>query len=480
MHLKERTLKCLQTIKAPTMSIYTKLKIKPSDSQEVKTKKLATVANLKRLRTELGTHIETSKDPALKGGSVKIATWNIREFGGTKYKGRSFEELYYIAEIISHFDLIALQEVRKDLKEFLKLKKILGPNWSYIATDVTDGSAGNQERLVFLYNRNKVFFRNIAGELTLKENAKIRASFGERIKLENGIKVDLNSAVDLSGTYDAYTETKNGKVRLKEDLEIPLPSNCTLSIPDGASMVLKKGQEIIRPENGKATVTVPTPVIEGEKYGLRFPENSFDDSLRQFARTPFLISFQSGWLKINLCTVHIYYGSETNVNKLTQREAEIKQLTAALEKKAKSEFKLDKESFLGVLGDFNIVGKDHPTMAALESNGFEIPDALKNIPGSNVKRDKAYDQIAFWKPKYNTEYAKLSIMGANIFDFYEHIYRAQDEAHYRAEDPAKNGLKAGTAFNTWRTYKMSDHLPMWIELQTDFSEEYFEKITAQG
>ena len=273
---------------------------------------------------------------------------------------------------------------------------------------------------------------------------------------------------------------KDNKITLKEDLEIPLPSNCTLSLPDGASLALKKGREIIRPENGKATVTVPTNTVAGDQYGLRFPEDSFDDSLRQFARTPFLLSFQSGWLKINLCTVHIYYGSESNVNKLEQRRSEIEKLTEALANKAKNEFKLDKESFLGVLGDFNIVGKDHPTMDALESNGFEIPEALKKIPGSNVKRDKAYDQIAFWKPSRVTDYARLKIVGANTFDFFKHIYRAQDEAEYRARDANENGLKAGTSFNTWRTYKMSDHLPMWVELQTDFSEEYFDKIVDEN
>ncbi len=458
------------------MPFYTDLNIRPSDDSVRKSKKQATITNLRRLRAALSAHIENSRDNTVKGGTVKIATWNLREFGGTSYKGRSFEELYYIAEIISSFEIVALQEVTKDLREFFRLKKILGPNWSYIATDVTDGRPGNQERMVFLYNRNQVFFRNIAGELTLKENAKIRASFGERVKLENGVQLNLPNGVNLSDTYDAYTEKKNGIVRLKEDLEIPLPPNCTLSVPDGSSLAIRKGQQIIRPENGKATVTVPTTRVAGDQYGLRFPADSFDDSLRQFARTPFLLSFQSGWLKINLCTVHIYYGSESNVNKLEQRRSEIEKLTEALANKAKSEFKLDKESFLGVLGDFNIVGKDHATMEALESNGFEIPEALKNIPGSNVKRDKAYDQIAFWKPSRVTDYARLKIVGANTFDFFEHIYRAQDEAEYRARDANENGLKPGTSFNTWRTYKMSDHLPMWVELQTDFSEEYFDKI----
>ena len=459
------------------MSFYSQLKIRERDVDLIKTKKKRVVANLKKLRIALKEHIETSRDNSKKGKSVKIATWNIREFGGTAQGGRSFEELYYMAEIISHFDLVALQEVRGDLREFNKLRRNLGPAWSYIATDVTDGGAGNKERMAFLYNRENVQFKNIAGELTLKEGGKIRASFGERTKLEDGLRVDLNGNANLSGTYAASTETKKGKIRLREDLEIPLPSNCKLEIPDGSSLVLKKGQEIIRPARGKATVAIPNPIIEGEEYGLRFPENSFDDSLRQFARTPFLISFQSGWLKINLCTVHIYYGSETNVNKLKQRESEIKQLTAALANKAKKEYKDDKESFLGVLGDFNIVGHGHPTMNALESNDFEIPEKLKSIPGSNVARDKTYDQIAFWKPSRTTSYSKLDIIGANIFDFFEHIYRDEDKQDYLDEGEAMNGLKGSSNYKTWRTYKMSDHLPMWVELKTDFGDEYLESIT---
>ena len=49
-----------------------------------------------------------------------------------------------------------------------------------------------------------------------------------------------------------------------------------------------------------------------------------------------------------------------------------------------------------VLGDFNIISKEHETMKALERAGFVVPPKLKTIPGSNVEKDKAYDQIAFW------------------------------------------------------------------------------------
>ena len=176
-----------------------------------------------------------------------------------------------------------------------------------------------------------------------------------------------------------------------------------------------------------------------------------------------------------MCTVHIYYGDAHDENKLEQRRSEIEQLTKALEGKAKGEFKFDKNSFLGVLGDFNIVGKGHPTMEALESSGFYVPDKLQTIPGTNVARDRAYDQIAFWRPKGVVQgYSRLDVLGADVFDFYEHVYTLNQEDIYRAED--NNGLKADGSYKTWRTYKMSDHLPMWIELRTDFSDEYLNSL----
>jgi hypothetical protein len=455
------------------MPFYPKLRFRTSDSALEKSRKKRVITNIKKLRLALDVHIKNSRETSVSGNTVRIATWNIREFGKKNYDGRSYEDFYYMAEIISRFDLVALQEIRGDLTEFRELLEILGPQWDFIATDVTDGAAGNGERMVFTFNRDKVQFQNIAGELTLKENQKIRAYFGERIKLENGIKLDLNGNPDLSGDYDASTEKRGDKYYLAEDLEIKLESDCKLELPEETFLTLKKGTEIERPSRGVARVVIPSGKIEGEDFGLRFPEGSFDDSLRQFARTPYLISFQLGWLKLNLCTVHIYYGDNDLETKMNQRKNEIQLLTQALANKAENEFKDDKESFLGVLGDFNIIGKDHPTLAALESNDFYIPEKLKSIPGSNVERDKAYDQIAFWLPKdRQTNYSKLEVTAANIFDFFEHVYRSEDEQTYRDEGEDFNGLKPSSRFDTWKTYKMSDHLPMWVEIRNDFSDEY--------
>jgi hypothetical protein len=93
-----------------------------------------------------------------------IATWNLREFGKQR---RTREALYYIAEIISRFDVVAVQEVRGDLGDFKSLCHILGSWWKYLLTDITVGRQGNDERLAFLYNSRKVDFGGLAGQIVL-------------------------------------------------------------------------------------------------------------------------------------------------------------------------------------------------------------------------------------------------------------------------------------------------------------------------
>ena len=59
--------------------------------------------------------------------TLLLATWNIREFdAGQKASFRSDECYYYMAEILSRFDLIAVQEVRDGLDLLQLLQKTLG------------------------------------------------------------------------------------------------------------------------------------------------------------------------------------------------------------------------------------------------------------------------------------------------------------------------------------------------------------------
>lgn len=100
--------------------------------------------------------------------TLLLATWNIREFDSPAYGERIEEAFHYIAEIISHFDLVAIQEVREDLKALDKVRRILGSHWKYLVTDVTEGSAGNRERMAFLFDTRKVSFGGMAGEIVIE------------------------------------------------------------------------------------------------------------------------------------------------------------------------------------------------------------------------------------------------------------------------------------------------------------------------
>lgn len=97
------------------------------------------------------------------------------------------------------------------------------------------------------------------------------------------------------------------------------------------------------------------------------------------------------------------------------------------------------------------------TLEAITKAGFIVPEELNSIPGSNVPKNKHYDQIAYYK-----RLARLRPTGrAGVFDFFEHVYRLDDESAYaadRAENPAA-AFRIGAP-----TARMSDHLPMWIEL----------------
>jgi hypothetical protein len=56
---------------------------------------------------DLKTALATSGIPKRHvDGRLLVATWNIREFGKSKHGLRAYEPLYYIAEIIDHFDLV--------------------------------------------------------------------------------------------------------------------------------------------------------------------------------------------------------------------------------------------------------------------------------------------------------------------------------------------------------------------------------------
>lgn len=85
------------------------------------------------------------------GPTVRLATWNLREFSDA----RKYVDLNAIANIIrdNHFDLVAIQEVKKEGEEVDRLVRVLGIPWQAARySDMT----GNYERFAFIYNADHV------------------------------------------------------------------------------------------------------------------------------------------------------------------------------------------------------------------------------------------------------------------------------------------------------------------------------------
>ena len=103
--------------------------------------------------------------PPRVADNLLVATWNLRAFGSLTRKWhsgpndtprRDLESALCIAEVVSRFDVIAIQEVKADLRALRDLLKKLGSNWSFALTDVTYGSPGNGERLAYLFDTTRV------------------------------------------------------------------------------------------------------------------------------------------------------------------------------------------------------------------------------------------------------------------------------------------------------------------------------------
>lgn len=348
-------------------------------------------------------------------GSLLLATWNIRDFDSNKFGfgPRLPETFFYLAEIISCFDLVAVQEVSRDLTALRRVISILGQEWDYIATDTTEGPGGNNERMAFVYNTEKVWFRKIAGEIVL---------------------------------------------------------------PDGQLIVSQKKKRESKSATIKGAAAETAKAIKG---GL-------EEAQQQFARTPFLVAFQSGWFKFSLCTVHIYYGAASGAA-LERRIAEIRRLVSFFAERQDNESKQETDDLGAIenyvlLGDFNVISPEHKTMEALKSEGFEVPEP---IDGDKVrpKGHHFYDQIAV-----RVKDPRFMVTGGGLVDIFADVFRDDDVGIYKgkmpAEDPEKDKkFKATTPealFRKWRTWQMSDHDPLWVEIQTDFADDYLGRFGKKG
>ncbi|MCP5179028.1 MAG: endonuclease/exonuclease/phosphatase family protein [Pseudomonadales bacterium] len=114
--------------------------------------------------------------PSKADDNVLIATWNIRAFasltrewtaGTGDSPKRDLRGLRAIIEILSRFNVIAIQELKGDLRALRDTMSFLGESWGFLMTDVTLGDEGNNERLMFLFHRDRVRPSGLAAELVV-------------------------------------------------------------------------------------------------------------------------------------------------------------------------------------------------------------------------------------------------------------------------------------------------------------------------
>ncbi len=467
------------------MPLYTWLRPRAGDARTELESKVRASAAIRRLRVAFREHVAAAgREDAVPHDEaapfLRLATWNLREFDSSSYGYRLPEAKAYIAEILSNFHLVALQEIRRDLRPLQEVLRLLGPSWSYIATDVTEGTSGNRERMAFVYDTDRVWFRNVAGELTLPRGHKVTDPFGERFRIQGGAELDLPDGEAIVSPTGLKTDTlASGQTKLEQDVEIPLPEGTRVRLPPGTTVRFARNARVPITDDGAIAIAGGAHPTLPEAAEFVLPPDSLVGGSEQFARTPFVVSFQAGWLKLNLATVHIYYGSGDAG--MARRQEEIRRLTALLADRAADDNDSDAEAFFIALGDFNIVGRDHATMQALTSHGFVVPAALQSVPGSNVRQDKHYDQIALWQGESSRRrgYARLVARRAGVFDFFDSVFRSEDEATYRPFMGKPGSAEDYRSFRTWRTHQMSDHLPMWVDLGIDFTDAYLDEVDAE-
>ena len=98
--------------------------------------------------------------PQKNDDKLLTATWNLTNFG---QQNRSDDDCALMAEVISWFDLIAIQEIADSLSQMRVMLSHLPSSYRVIVSDI----GGNEERTGFLYDSTKVTRLELAAEVAV-------------------------------------------------------------------------------------------------------------------------------------------------------------------------------------------------------------------------------------------------------------------------------------------------------------------------
>ena len=120
-----------------------------------------------KIRDTLNTDPQRYGLPRRVYGSVVLASANIRKLGAkSKRDGHTWR---FLADVYSHFDLLAVQEVLEDMEGLRHLEELMGDDFGMVVSDTT-GSFPNEgglaERLAFIFNWTIVNRKEMVTDVT--------------------------------------------------------------------------------------------------------------------------------------------------------------------------------------------------------------------------------------------------------------------------------------------------------------------------
>lgn len=114
--------------------------------------------------------------PGRTASNLLVGSWNVRALSdltdswdapGSASPKRDRRAAALIAAIISGFDVVAIQEVRRNTTALRAVLAELGSDWHFLCSDVTEGDSGNGERLTFLFDATRITPSGLVGEIVL-------------------------------------------------------------------------------------------------------------------------------------------------------------------------------------------------------------------------------------------------------------------------------------------------------------------------
>lgn len=175
-------------------------------------------------------------------------------------------------------------------------------------------------------------------------------------------------------------------------------------------------------------------------------------SLITWWRSPFMASFRAGDFDFIAVTAHIRWDSSGGKK---SRGRALKLLAEWIKKRSKEKNVVDKDFI--VMGDFNIPAVGDNLFKAITKLGLRMPKSLVGQHGTNLARNKRYDQILHM-PTHTKSFTERG----GVLDFYQ--------GNHRKLFPGQSMTKAKF------TYQLSDHLPLWVQLDTDIDTERLDQV----